>query len=318
MIMYNRPDKVRALIEALRKVKPPVVYVIADGPKPDKENDMSRCEECRQILSHIDWPCKLHKNFAEENLGLKNRVVSGLDWVFEHEEQAIILEDDCIPAVDFFPFCEDLLVRYKDDDRIGMISGNNFDTKPFLSDDSYRYTIYPHIWGWATWRRVWQKYDVDMKDISQLNREMFLRQFFSKASTRRYWHDIFKFCQSSKSRSWAYPFTFFCWSQNYLSIVPCVNLVSNIGFDSDGTHTTGNKNSPLANMAQGQMHFPLEHPPLLCRDINLDEKVQAFNYENCYTFKQKIKYYILFGLSILGLKEFVLNLKGTLLASKRR
>lgn len=158
-IIFNRPETTRKVFEKIALVRPKRLFVIADGPRESKLNEGEACAETRKIIDEINWNCDVHKIYSEINLGCKSRIVSGLNIVFDLTTEAIILEDDCIPDPSFFPYCESLLERYRNDERIGLISGNNFLFGDYDNFDSYYFSRYPHIWGWASWRRAWKKYD---------------------------------------------------------------------------------------------------------------------------------------------------------------
>ncbi len=162
-IIFKRPDTTRKVFEEIRRAKPPKLLVIADGPRPNIVGEAEKCAAARAIIDSVDWECEVLKNYSDENLGCKQRVSSGLDWVFDNVEEAIILEDDCLPHPTFFRFCEELLEKYRGDERIMTIGGTNL-LKNWKSDiQSYHCSNYFNCWGWATWKRVWKHYDVDMK-----------------------------------------------------------------------------------------------------------------------------------------------------------
>ena len=159
-IVFNRPRHVEQTFDALRSARVSKLYIIADGPRAEVNSDVERCAEVRAILERVDWPCLVSRNYADTNLGLKQRVSSGLTWVFEHEDAAIVLEDDCLPHVDFFNYCETLLMRYAEDKRVAVISGTNFQTAEYNNSykAAYYFSKYNHCWGWATWKRSWENY----------------------------------------------------------------------------------------------------------------------------------------------------------------
>ena len=159
--VFNRPDVTARVLERIAEVQPKTLFVVADGPRPDHPHDKEKCQAVREIVSQINWPAQVFTNCSDENMGCGPRVSSGLSWIFDHVEEAIILEDDCLPSVGFFSYCEELLERYRHDTRVGIISGNNFVYPKIKTDYSYYFSRYPHIWGWATWRRSWEKYDFE-------------------------------------------------------------------------------------------------------------------------------------------------------------
>ncbi|GCA72403.1 hypothetical protein MiYa_03954 [Microcystis aeruginosa NIES-2519] len=290
LLIFNRPDTTARVFEAIRQAKPPKLLVVADGPRPDRPDDIEKCKAARAIIEGVDWDCEVLKNYSDLNLGCRKRVSSGLDWVFEMVEEAIILEDDCVPDPTFFRFCEELLEYYRHDQRITVISGNNFQLGKKLTDYSYYLSRYNHCWGWATWRRAWQYYDGEMKHWPQVRDGDWLTAILEETQAVKYWTKIFQTTYDNKNDSWAYRWTFSCWIQNGLTILPNVNLVSNIGFGEDATHTIGSK-SRLANLTVKEMNFPLKHPPFLIRDEAADSYTQKniFQRNRIVTFTEKLR-----------------------------
>jgi hypothetical protein len=249
--------------------RPHLTERVSDAPRPNRPGEAERCEAVRAIIDRVDWDCTVLKNYADVNLGCKRRIASGLDWVFEQVEEAIILEDDCLPDPSFFPFCEALLEYYRDDTRVMTISGNNFQfgrPQPFFDYYFSRYTL---IWGWATWRRAWQKFDFNMKHWQQLRDHKWLDSILDDAWSVRYWTDLFNQVEQGEFDTWDVAWTYSCWSQNGLSIVPSSNLVSNIGFDRAANNTI-DTNSPFANTPTKPIKLPLQHPPFMIRDAQAD------------------------------------------------
>jgi hypothetical protein len=197
-------------------------------------------------------------NYSEVNLGCGLRPASGIDWVFQNVEEAIILEDDCLPHPTFFQFCDELIDRYREDERVMMISGNNFQEGKKRTSQSYYFSRYPHTWGWATWRRAWQYYDFDMKLWPELRETPWLLDTLGHEEPAAYWRATFDSLGSTPD-VWDYQWTLTCWARNGLAILPSVNLVSNIGWGADATHTKALDN-PAANLPTEAMRFPLDHP----------------------------------------------------------
>ena len=246
-LVFNRPEITSVVFEKIRQAKPIRIYIAGDGPREGYEGDKERVAKTRKIVAKIDWPREVKTLFRDKNLGCKKGVSSAINWFFEYEEQGIILEDDCLPHLDFFTFCEDLLDRYADDERVSVISGNNFQNSKWRGDSSYYFSKYPHIWGWASWRRAWRHYQADIPFWSNwINSNTWLRHTSDK-NERKYWQRIFKRIQSGKIDSWAYPWTASVWYKNGLTAIPNVNLVSNIGFGGEATHTQ-KKNDQESNI----------------------------------------------------------------------
>ena len=276
-LIFNRPDTTARVFEAIRQAKPPQLLVVADGPRPDRADDIEKCKAARAIIEGVDWDCEVLTNYSDLNLGCKNRVSSGLDWVFDTVEQAIILEDDCLPHPSFFRFCQELLDYYRDDKRIMAISGDNFQFGRKRTEYSYYFSCYNHIWGWASWRRAWQYYDVKMRLWQEIRDGNWLESILGESQSVKYWTKILQTYYDHKIDTWDYPWTFACWIQNGLTILPNVNLVSNIGFREDATHTIGSK-SRVANLPVKEMNFPLKHPPFLMRHVEADDFTQRNDY----------------------------------------
>lgn len=272
LLIFNRPDAARHVLDAIRTVKPATLLVVADGPRPHVASDAERCAETRALINGVDWDCDVRRNYAEANMGLADRVASGLTWAFEQVESAIILEDDCVPHPTFFPFCAELLQRYAGDARVMAIAGDNFQFGERAAEYSYYFSRYPHCWGWATWRRAWRHYDHAMAAWPQVRKQRLLDGALESKSASRDWTRILDNTYSGRVNSWANRWTLACWLQSGLTILPAVNLVANIGFGSHGTHTRDD--SPFGNMAVQPMAFPLAHPPYVIRDAAADRFTQ--------------------------------------------
>ncbi|NUN65848.1 glycosyltransferase family 2 protein [Pseudanabaena biceps] len=285
LIAFNRPEQTKRVIEKILNYQPAQVLLILDAPRQNKSDDPQKFHQVKQLLDQTDWNCQVFKNYAETNLGCKQRISTGIDWVFSQVESAIILEDDCLPDRSFFPFCEELLNRYRDDHRIFSISGDNFQLGRTRTNYSYYYSLYNHCWGWATWRRAWQYYDVDMKLWETVRDGDWLNDILQNTAAAKYWKRKFQQTYIEKFDTWDYQWTLSCWLQSGLTILPNQNLVSNIGFDSQSSTHTKSKNSPFANMPTEAMNFPLKHPPFVIRDTQADN----FTYENMFSLYSSIK-----------------------------
>jgi hypothetical protein len=270
-MVFNRPDATRRVFEVIRNVKPLRLFVAADGPRENKTGEEEECSAVRQIIDEgITWDCEVKTLFRDRNLGCKVAVSGAIDWFFEHVEEGIILEDDCLPHLTFFGFCDELLNKYRDDKRIAQISGDNFQFGKKRTEYSYYFSCYNHIWGWASWRRAWKNYDVDMKLWPEVRDNGWLDDLLGNKRLTKYWTQIFERCYQGKIDTWDYQWTFACWIQNCLTILPEVNLISNIGFNVDATHTSC-ENDKSANIPVEAMGFPLRHPPFMSRDVPSDK-----------------------------------------------
>lgn len=236
-IVFNRPEHTAKSFARIRAQRPTNLFLVADGPRPGHPTDSERCQRVREIVAEVDWRCTVHRNYAETNMGCKMRVSSGLDWLFSQVDRAIVLEDDCIPNDDFFTFCADLLDRYRDDDRVAVITGDNFQDGIRRGDAAYYFSKYNHCWGWATWSHVWRDYDGDLEFWPTWRDSAHWRELHSDPLERRYWEGIFDRLAVDEIDTWDYPWTASTWHRGGLTATPNVNLVSNIGYGPDATHT---------------------------------------------------------------------------------
>ena len=272
-IIFNRPDTTERVFEAIRQAKPQKLLVVADGPRPDRPGEAEKCAETRAVIDRVDWDCEVLTNYSHSNLGCKCRVSSGIDWVFSQVEEAIILEDDCLPAPSFFQFCQTLLERYRHDDRIMHIDGTNLQFGQTRTPYSYYFSKYAGIWGWASWRRAWQNYDVDLKSWEQFKISKAIESVHLNPYEQRYWSELLDRVCQGQIDTWDYQWNYACWSQSGLAIVPEVNLITNIGFRSDATHThqvSHLSELPLSEISQ------IEHPRFVVAHREADEYIFDF------------------------------------------
>ena len=256
-IIFNRPDLTQIVFNAIRQAQPKQLFVIADGARFPEEAE--KCQRAKDIIKQVDWDCQVLTNYADHNLGCRQRVSSGISWVFEQVEEAIILEDDCLPDLTFFQFCEDMLVRYRDDTRVMSITGTNIQGNLSL-DFSYFFSRFALMWGWATWRRAWNLYDPRMLDWPSLRKTRWLYSIgVGKEIFRWRWNRNFDMVYSGELDTWDYQWIYTCWREHGLTIIPSINLVKNIGYGNDATHTTGD-HPILAKLIEKQMNWPLKHP----------------------------------------------------------
>jgi hypothetical protein len=258
-------------MNVVRTARPPRLYVAADGPRPGRVDEAQRCNEVRAIMTDVDWPCEVRTLFRESNIGCKRAVSGAISWFFEHEEEGIILEDDVVPSPTFFPFCDELLERYRHDAGIMHISADYFAGTDLEHPTSYVFSRYAHIWGWASWRRAWALYDPEMKSWPAL-RESGIPPLMldGPAQQRAYWTGIFDAVHAGTIDTWDYQWQFCCWKHGALSAIPAVNLARNIGFDEHATHT---HSAPawLESLPIGEMRFPLRHPADVTRSQAVDD-----------------------------------------------
>lgn len=269
-VIFNRPDTTEIVFAEIAKAKPPKLLVIGDGPRLDRPGEAEKVAACRAIIKRVDWECEVLTNFSEINLGCGKRPASGFDWVFQQVEEAIILEDDCLPHPSFFRYCEELLERYRDDQRIAVISGDNFQFGHRRNDDSYYFSKYVYPWGWASWRDRWQgSYDYSMSAWPVVRDEGRLHDMLTNPTEIKYWTSVFDSVYQGKIKTcWDYQWMFACWLQGRLSVLPNLNLITNIGYGPNATHTV--EGCALANIPVEEMHFPLKHPLGVIENRTLD------------------------------------------------
>ena len=288
-LIFNRPETTKQVFERIRQVKPSILYIAADAPRKNRPDEILRCQETREIVSHIDWPCELKTLYRDQNLGCKKAVSSAITWFFEQEEYGVILEDDCLPDLSFFYFCEELLLKYKDDNRIGHIGGNNFFRGIVKDNLSYDFCTFSHIWGWASGRRVWQHYDVNFSYWNEALKEKYrMNSLFNNLLEKIYFSSFISDTLKGDRgiNTWDVQYLFMLRVQNQLSIYPKVNLVTNIGLnDPNATHTT--KKNKKSYILSEQIQFPLSHPKYILSNKLIDKTTV---WKNFFSYKRLIRY----------------------------
>ena len=274
LIVFNRPEPTRRVFAAIAAARPSKLLIVADAPRADQQGERERCEEVLKIVSAVDWPCTVEINLAPENFGCRRRVKTGLDWAFSLVEEAIILEDDCLPDPSFFPYCSQLLERYRDCRQVGIISGFNPMQNSFPFPYSYYFTKLVLIWGWATWRRTWQKYDEKLTSWPRVKQDGLLNLMWRTRKAREMWTGIFEGMYSGAGpNAWSYQLVYSSWVRNWLNIVPARNLVQNIGFNQDATHTK--KADAGLKIPAEPLGLPMEHPPAMMDWPDYAERFQS-------------------------------------------
>jgi len=279
-ILFNRLNTAQQVFNSIREYQPHQLYIAADGSRLGSEGEKEKCDDVREwVISHIDWECDIKTLFRSQNMGCGLGPASAITWFFEQENEGIILEDDCMPHNDFFIFCEQLLDYYRDDHRISIISGCNFDLKKeFSTTDSYYFSVFPYTWGWATWKRNWNEYDYNLSRWKRMKQKDLLTYIFNDKKYNLSWKNLFdKLSNNEPKDIWDYQFFFQCFKRKQLSIVPSVNLISNIGCGNMGTHTIL-EDSVMSNIKSDSMTFPLNHPMELKRNVGYDVFLQVLNY----------------------------------------
>jgi hypothetical protein len=276
-LIFNRPDTTARVMEAIRAARCPRLYVAADGPR-ERTGEAERCAEARQLATAVDWPCQVQTLFRHQNLGIRTAVSSAIDWFFDHEEEGIILEDDCLPSGDFFQFCGELLPRFRSESRVMAVCGSCYTNSTFDMAESYYFSYYPDMWGWATWRRAWQLYDRDLSRWPKFKRAGGLRSVFDGDRWREAaWSTWFDLTAVGEIDGWDYQWIYTVIEQGGLACYPTRNLVSNLGYQAEATHTiveVGGDPGPLACSAHQGMVFPLRHPRELARSEALERELE--------------------------------------------
>ena len=299
-LVFNRPELTLKVFNKIKEIKPKKLYVACDGPR-NINNEKQIVSKVREITNHVTWDCNLKKLFRNQNLGCKNAVSGALDWFFENEDKGIILEDDCLPNQDFFLFCKELLLKYENDPRVSMITGNNFQDGNFRGDGSYYFSGYNHIWGWATWKRVWNFYDKNMSFWPTWSKSQDWKDKFPDLLERIYWKRNFDKVYTNLIDTWDYQLLALLKKIGGLCVTPNVNLVSNIGFGENATHTHDviNKNSNLPTSKLSK----LKHPS----SISIDWEADKYEFRHHYLGNKK-KYLIFLNSFInKSIKIFKIN-----------
>ncbi len=273
VIAFNRPEETARVLEAVCRARPPLLMVVADGPREGRDAEAQRCDEVRRCIDRFRWDCEVRRNFSDANLGCRRRVASGLDWVFTQVPEAVILEDDCLPEASFFGYCDALLEHYRDDERVMHVGGNNFglDAARF-GGNSYGFASLAQVWGWASWRRAWQHFDVALRDwpafrdLGCMGALPLGRRH--RALQARRWDDV----HEGRVDTWDFQWHFALMRRGGLATVPRVNLITNVGFSADATHTT-DLASEKANLPTQSLTLPLTHPRHLQADPMLDRQL---------------------------------------------
>ncbi len=290
-IIFNRPDLSAKVFEEIRRARPSKLFIVADGPRPDYPEDIQKCMDARSVADQVDWACDVRKNYSETNLGCEHRVSSGLNWVFDNSEEAIILEDDCLPDQNFFRFCQEILERYRENPHVMVVSSCNFQYGNKREPYSYYFSRFHHPWGWATWRRAWNHFDFDMKqwpaarDAGWLANKFPCRRLLKDiwrddVRTVRFWTNTFQQTYESRKNTWDYRWVFACFLKEGITVMPDRNLVTNIGFGEGATHTKNGRCKLM--LSEVPMVFPLKHPPEVVCDIVADRLMQRYHFATSF------------------------------------
>ncbi len=272
-LIFNRPDTTLKVFNQIRKVKPKKLFIAADGPR-EKVDDVENCRLARNIVNQIDWDCEVKTLFRKENLGCGKAVSSAINWFFEHVEEGIILEDDCLADFSFFNFCRLMLDKYRYEQKVMMICGTNYFFNKVKSKDSYFFSKYYSVWGWATWKRAWSLFDLKMLQWKKLKNTDFFKKISRDKHVRSFWEEHFDMIINNKIDTWDFPWSFTCFLNDGLAVVPFNNLVSNIGLE--GAHANGSIGSSHFMPTKKIELSDIKHP----MKIKSNLKMIKFTYKN--------------------------------------
>lgn len=299
--VYNRPDLFKKLLTNLKKNKPSKIYIKGDGPK--NEIDRKKIKSIKKIISLIDWKCKIFNNFSSVNVGCRKSVTEGLNWFFSKEKFGIILEDDCLPNVSFFRYCEILLKKFYNNKRIYTISGSNFQNHDNNKYDYY-FSKYPHCWGWASWRRAWKSNDPNLSFWPKWKRTYEWNRYHKTLIEKKYWEKIFDKVYNEKIDSWAYVWTASVWKNNGITATPRISLINNIGFDNRATHTLNTQKKLKRNIKN--LKFPLKHPKIIQLNKEADKYTFGSHFKGIY-YLWPLRFIHLIDLFIMNPKIFIIR-----------
>jgi hypothetical protein len=270
LLIFNRPELTEKVMEKIRRAEPGKLFVGADGPRKDQSEDEKRCEQARRVATQVDWDCELHTQFRNENLGCRKAVSSAITWFFNHVEEGVILEDDCVPSDSFFGFSGQMLEEYRSDERIMMISGTNVNGEWNSERQDYHYSRYGGIWGWATWRESWETYNSGMDEWGSKKCKRLMRGVMGDEHFKRRKSSYDK-SYNGEVDTWDYIWSFYRIINSGLSVVPSKNMVSNIGFGERATHTT-NKYNERSNLDRYNIDLPVSVNSVVLPDKEYDDK----------------------------------------------
>jgi hypothetical protein len=297
LMMFNRPDLTARVFEAIRAARPKRLFVVADGPRNEAERE--RTTATRDVIK-VDWPCELETAYADANMGCKRRVGTGISWVFERCEEAIILEDDTLPSPSFFPYCQELLARYRDDERVMCITGMNLVPKPkSRGNETYYFSRYGATNGWASWRRAWRHWNIDLADWPAFKRAGRMKDLFPNRVERAFWTLLFDSQHAGRINTWDYQWLFARLVQNGLTISPIVNMVVNLGFRGDGTHTAFEMPKAWAAALEHQDLWDLVAPEYVLPDREMD----SYYFDEIWNPRGAA------GVALFGLRQFAEKLR---------
>lgn len=287
ILAFNRPDYLIQLIEKLEVVRPRYIYLAIDGPRASREGEAQLCKACERLFDSLSWTPIVTKRILTRNAGCKEAVSSAITWFFDNVEYGIVLEDDCIPDPSFFRFCEELLLRYEHSPNVMAISGANLlglRSEPF----SYHFSNYCHVWGWASWKRAWNFYDVEIKTwATNPSTNEFPEIIQRSSNTKHFWANIFRSVAAGQIDTWDFQWVWTIWKNRGICIIPDKNLVTNIGFDSRATHTK--KMTKDRSIKSEGLDFPLLHPAQTIANEQYDLKISRVEFSRKSIFRRIVE-----------------------------
>lgn len=258
-LVFNRPGTTFQVFEAIRRAKPSRLYIAADAARDGRHGEANKVAKVREISTNIDWSCEVKTLFRENNLGCKYAVSSAITWFFEHENEGIILEDDCLPSHSFFWFCQEMLKRYRHDESVMVVTGTNI-TRNINFDGDYFLSRYALMWGWGSWASAWKNYDLELDSWPENDQIEHLKSLgVTSLNECMNWKNILFRTKANLIDTWDYQWIYSCWLCGGLTIAPAKNLIKNIGYSQDATHTTG-YHSILSNLQLNELNWPLRNP----------------------------------------------------------
>lgn len=282
-IIFNRPETTEKVFERIREMKPTRLFLAADGPRAHKPGEHEKCEQARNIvLKGVDWDCKLETKLEGNNLGCGRAESEAMIWFFRSIGEGIVLEDDTFPDLSFFRFCKELLSKYRNDESVWMIGGNNFQNGRIRSDGSYYFSGNTHSWGYASWLRAWESYDLHLRDMSDSDFDQIVRKRFARKDEIEFWTNVYRRLRRGEFDTWDYQFLFNMWRHGGKCIIPAKNLVSNLGFGAGATHTT-DENNPLANLDINDIGN-IVHPG----SMKISQQADRYVFENFYQVRHSL------------------------------
>lgn len=301
-IFFNRRDVALQVFAKIKQVKPATLYLSSDGPREATCGESSTVVELRQyILDNIDWPCAVYTRFGDVNLGCGLGVSTAIEWFFAYEESGVILEDDSLPSISFFYYCQELLEKYKNDFRVWHISGTSFIPPNIESDASYHFSKIPVVPGWATWKSRWQYFDIEMKELDYFNQHKYINEV-CHSNKEKLWHGSTFVANLLKiNNGWGWQWYFTVLTNHGLAITPIKSLIRNIGLNrADAVHTT-QRDQEWESVNANEISFPLIHPKMFCIDNQLDRYIYN-RFTRYYTIPKLFRHYIIALIKLIDQK----------------